>query len=138
MPTTTVRWINDLNFIGTDASNQSVVLSVGDPKVGASPSQLVLIAVSACSGVDVVEILKKKRMPVEMLEIIATGEQADDYPKYFKTIHIEYRMKGSGLTAKGVEQAIKLSLEKYCSVAATLNGKADITTEYDILPEGEK
>ena len=64
--------INDLNFIGTDASNHSVVLSAGDPKVGASPAQLLLIAVSACSGVDVVEILKKKRTPVEMLEIIAT------------------------------------------------------------------
>ena len=138
MPTTTVRWINALNFIGTDASNQSVVLSASDPKVGASPSQLVLIAVSACSGVDVVEILKKKRTPVEMLEITAAGEHADDYPKYFKTIHITYRLKGAGLTAKGVEQAIQLSLEKYCSVAATLSGKADITTEYEILPPGEK
>ena len=133
MPTTTVRWINDLNFIGTDATNHSVVLSAGDPKVGASPAQLMLIAVSACSGVDVVAILEKKRTPVEQLEIIATGEQVDDYPKYFNTIHIQYRLKGDGLTPKGVEQAIHLSIEKYCSVAATLSGKAHITTEYEIL-----
>ncbi len=77
-------------------------------------------------------------MPTDMLEISATGEHAGDYPKYFKTIHIKYQLRGAGLTEKGVEQAITLSMEKYCSVAATLSGKADITTEYEILPHGEK
>lgn len=134
MPTTTVRWVNALNFVGVDSTNHSVVMSGGDQGIGVSPSQLVLIAVSACSGIDVVMILEKKRMPVERLEIIATGEHADEYPKAFKKIHLLYRLQGRDLTAKGVEQAISLSEDKYCSVAATLRGVADITSAYEILP----
>ena len=63
-----------------------------------------------------------------------TGEHRSEYPKSFQTVHIKYRLKGAGLTEKGVEQAIKLSQDKYCSVAATIRGVAEITSEFEILP----
>jgi putative redox protein len=85
--------------------------------------------------VDVVEILTKKRKPLNFLEIITTGENDSDPPWAFRKIHVKYRLGGKNLTAKAVEQAIQLSEEKYCSVAATVRGVAEITTEYEILSD---
>ena len=68
---------------------------------------------------------------------VDTGEQDDDPPWAYRKIHLKYRLGGKDLTEKAVEQAIQLSEEKYCSVAATVRGVAEITTEYEILSEEE-
>jgi len=94
---------------------------------------MLLIALASCSAVDVVEILKKKRKKLTMLEVTANGEQDPDPPWAYRKIHVEYLLSGEGLTEKAVEQAIHLSQEKYCSVAATVRGVAQITTEYRII-----
>ena len=133
MGTTTVRWVTGKQFVGTDSTRHSVVLSTADEGVGMKPSELLLVALSACSGVDVVDILAKKRTPVGFLEISATGEQDADPPWAFRKIHLKYRLCGAGLTEKAVSQAIHLSEEKYCSVAATIRGVAEITTEFEIV-----
>jgi putative redox protein len=83
--------------------------------------------------VDVVEILAKKRLTLTLLEVVTTGERDPEPPWPYRTIHLKYRLAGSGLTPKAVEQAINLSQEKYCSVAATVRGVAQITTEYEII-----
>lgn len=135
MGTSTVKWIAGKQFVGTDSTNHSVVLSTPDEGVGMKPSELLLIALASCTAVDVVEILGKKRTPINYLEIRATGEQDQDPPWTFRRIHLHYTVGGKQLTAKAVEQAIQLSEEKYCSVAATLRATAEITTEYAILQE---
>jgi putative redox protein len=137
MATTSVRWITGQQFIGIDSSKHSVVLSTGSEGVGMKPSELLLVALSACTAVDVVDILTKKRTPLSFLEIIATGEQDPNPPWAYKKIHLLYRIGGKGLTDRSVAQAIQLSEEKYCSVAATLRGVAEITTSYEIQPEAE-
>ena len=134
MGTTTVRWVTGKQFIGIDSTKHSVVLSTADEGVGMKPSELLLVAVSACSGVDVVEILAKKRTPVSSLEITATGEQDADPPWTFRKIHLNFRLCGAGLTEKSVSQAIQLSEEKYCSVAATIRGVAEIVTDFELMP----
>ncbi len=134
MGTTIVRWVTGKQFVGTDSTKHSVVLSTADEGVGMKPSELLLVALSACSSVDVVEILAKKRTPVCSLEVTATGEQDADPPWTFRKIHLTYRVSGEGLSEKAVAQAIKLSEEKYCSVAATVRGVAEITTDFEILP----
>jgi putative redox protein len=96
---------------------------------------MLLIALAACSSVDVVEILEKKRLKLSLLEVITTGERDPEPPWAYRKIHVKYRLGGAGLTDKAVAQAIDLSQEKYCSVAATVRGVAQITTEYEILPE---
>jgi putative redox protein len=111
------------------------VLSTPDEGIGIKPSDLLLIAVASCSAVDVVEILSKKRMPLTHLEISATGEQDQDPPWTFRKIHLTFRIGGKNLTEKAVEQAIQLSEEKYCSVAATVRATAQITTEFEILTD---
>ena len=81
-----------------------------------------------------VGILDKKRLGLEKLEISAEAEQEKDPPWTFRKIHLTYRLKGDKLTEKDVTQAIDLSEEKYCSVASTLRGEAEITTSFKILP----
>jgi putative redox protein len=135
MGTATVKWIGGKQFVGIDSTHHSVVLSTPDEGIGIKPSELLLIAVASCSAVDVVEILQKKRMPLTQLEISASGEQDQDPPWTFRKIHIHYRIGGKNLTEKAVSQAIQLSEEKYCSVAATIRATAQITTEFEILED---
>ena len=133
MATTTLHWISGKRFVGIDSTNHSVVLSSKDEGVGVKPSDMLLIALAACTAADVVEILAKKRMLLSSMEITTTGEQDADPPWTFRKIHLKYRLSGIGLTDKAVEQAIQLSDEKYCSVAATVRGVAEITSEFEII-----
>ena len=133
--TTTLQWLSGKRFVGIDSTQHAVVLSSKDEGVGVKPSDLLLIALAACTAVDLVEILVKKRLPLTSLEIITSGEQDADPPWTFRKIHLKYRMSGAGLTCKAVEQAIHLSAEKYCSVAATVRATAQITTEIEIIHE---
>ncbi len=135
MPTTTVRWLTGKQFVGTDSRNHSVVLSGDDPAKGVNPSQMLLIGLSACTAYDVLNIMVKKRKPLTMLEIIADGEQDAKPPWTYRRIHLKYRVSGKDLTEKAVSQAVKLSQEKFCSVAATVRGVAEITTEVEIVAE---
>jgi putative redox protein len=133
MPTTTVKWISGKTFVGTDSRNHSVVLSSDDPAVGVSPSQMLLVALSACSAYDVVAILEKKRKPLTALTVTATGEHDEAPPFAYRFIHVRYRLSGDGLTEAAVRQAIALSHAKYCSVAATVRGVAKLSTDFEIV-----
>ena len=136
--TTTVQWLSGKRFVGIDSTNHSVVVSSKDEGVGVKPSDMLLIALASCTAVDVVEILAKKRMPLDSMEIVTTGEQDADPPWTFRRIHLKYRLSGCGLTARAVEQAIQLAEAKYCSVAATVRATAEITTEFEIICEGDE
>ena len=131
----TVRWLNGLNFVGVDSTDHSVVISADDPSIGVRPSEMLLVALASCSAVDVVEILRKKRMPISHMEITAESEHDPDPPWTFRKIKVTYRLKGANLTPKGVAQAIELSETKYCSVAATVGGTAKIETHFEILSD---
>ena len=135
MANATVRWVTGKQFVGTDSTKHSVVLSPADVGVGMKPSELLLVALGSCTAVDVVEILAKKRLTLISLEIQVTGEQDSDPPWTFRKFHIQYLLKGKGLTEKAVAQAIQLSEEKYCSVAATVRATAPVSTGFEIMPE---
>ena len=137
MGTATVKWIDGKQFIGIDSTHHSVVLSTPDEGVGIKPSELLLIALASCSAVDVVEILAKKRMTLTHLEISSSAEQDQDPPWTFRKITLHYKIGGKNLTEKAVAQAIQLSEEKYCSVAATIRATAQIVTDFEILAETE-
>ncbi len=131
---TTLRWIpGGKRFVATDSTGHSVVMSTPDENTGMKPSELILSALAGCASVDVVEILEKKRTPLSHLQVEVSAEQDADPPWTFRKIHLNFIVKGEKLTEKNVAQAIDLSEEKYCSVAATLRGKAEITTSFEIL-----
>ena len=135
MASASIRWAGGQTYIGTDSTNHSVVLSTPADGVGMKPSELLLVALCSCSAVDVVEILEKKRLKLTGLEICASAEQEKDPPWTFRKINLIYKLTGKGLSEKAVEQAITLSEEKYCSVAATLRGEAEISFTYEIVNE---
>jgi putative redox protein len=136
MATSTVKWIGGKTFVGIDSTSHSVVLLTPADGVGIKPSELLLIAVASCSAVDVVEILNKKRMPLSQFEISVSAEQDTEAPWTFRKIHLHYCLRGKDLNEKSVAQAIELSEEKYCSVAATIRGTAQITTDFEITIDG--
>jgi putative redox protein len=133
MSSASVQWIGGKQFVGVDSTHHAVVISTPDEGVGMKPSELLLVALASCTAVDVVEILAKKRTPINRLEISASAEQDQDAPWTFRKIHLHYKVGGAGLTAKAVEQAIQLSEEKYCSVAATVRGVAEISWDFEIV-----
>ncbi len=133
MPTAKVRWVEGMQFVGTDSGGHSVVLSGDDQQSGVRPSEMLLVALASCTAVDVVEIMAKKRKPLSALEIVISGERDPDPPWPYRRIDVNYRLSGEGLTEKAVSQAIQLSSEKYCSVAATVRGVAEIRTQFEII-----
>lgn len=135
MTQVTVTWLQNLQFVGTDSTKHSVVLSGTGPEdgVGMKPSELLLISLGACTAYDVVNILRKKREKLQDVRLIVDGEQDTEAPWAFRKIHLRYEVSGRGLAPEAVEQAIKLSEEKYCSVAATLRAGVEITFDYEII-----
>lgn len=130
-----VVWLEKQQFVGIDSTRHSVVLSAHDEEngTGISPSDLLLLALAGCTSYDVVSILQKKRQPLTGLEVVVIGEQDDDPPWTFRKIRVQYRVRGKGLREKAVHDAVQLSEEKYCSVAATLRGTVEITYDVTIL-----
>lgn len=136
---TIIKWTENKQFIGTDSGKHSVVISAHDSEnhTGMKPSELMLLSLGACSGYDVVDIIQKKRMGLQDMRIEIDSEQDPDPPWTFRKIHMRFYLRGKELTEKAAQQAVDLSVNKYCSVAATLSGKAEITFEIQIVKEGD-
>jgi len=133
MSSATIHWIKGKQFIGIDSTNHSVVLSSPDEGIGMKPSELLLVALGSCTAVDVVEILRKRKKPVNSLEIQVSAEQDDDPPWTFRKVNVKYIISAENITPEDAKMAIDLSEEKYCSVASTIKGKAEIQTEFEIV-----
>jgi putative redox protein len=134
-----VTLIKKMEYSGTATSGHTLTMDAdeqaGGHNAGFRPMELLLVGFGGCSGMDVISILRKKRQPVAGLEINVKGEKADNYPKIFKEVHIEYVVKGAEVEKEAVERAIALSLDKYCSVGATLAKAGTITHSYRIVAE---
>ena len=131
-----VRYAGDSFFIGTPPSGHSLTIDVnGERSSGASPLELLLVALGGCTGADVVDILRKKRERLTEYSIEVHGEKRDEYPRGFRRIEVKHILRGRGLSEKAVAHAIELSDQKYCSVAATLRPAAEIVTTYEIQEE---
>jgi putative redox protein len=117
-------WISEHRFTATATSGHQIVVD-GDRKAGNSPMELVLIGLCGCTGYDVADILRKKRQPFTHLEVRAQAERAASPPAVYTEIKLTYRVGGQ-VSHKAVEDAVRLSEEKYCSVAAMLKKSANI------------
>jgi len=125
-----VSWKGSRTFIGEDSSQQAVILSSPEDGIGMKASELLLVALATCSAFDVVGILEKRKIKLRKLDVEVSAEQEPQPPWTFTDIHLKYILAGEGLQPKQAETAIRLSESKYCSVAATLRGKASISWEY--------
>lgn len=126
-------WTDHDRFVSSASSGHAIVQDAGQEKTASSPMELVLIALCGCTASDVVGILRKKREPFTGLEVRASAERATDYPAVYTDIKLIYRVRGD-VSAKAMEDAVRLSKEKYCSVSAMLEKTAKITYSIEHLP----
>ncbi len=138
----TVKFAGGMQFVGQSGTGHAFVMDaapgVGGENTGPRPMELLLVGVGGCTGMDVVSILRKKKIDVKGLVVNVKGhwvEGENTYPKYFKDVEIEYVVTGKGVTEDAVKRAISLSEDKYCSVMANLRGVSKITTSYKIINE---
>jgi len=122
-----VKWIDGLQFVARAGSGPAVVMDTQDSGGGAGPMELMLMGTAGCTAMDVITILKKKRLKVTGFKINISGDRAEEYPKRFSDITIEYVVHGTDLKPEGVKQAIDLSEKKYCGAMASLNARISHT-----------
>ncbi len=130
-----VNWVGNMRFLGTSGSNHAVVMdtsSLGGENSAATPMELILMGLAGCSGMDVVSILQKKRVDFTSLEIRVEGKRSEDHPKIFTALELDFVFKGKELKEKALEDAVRLSVEKYCSVAGMLKSTATLDWKVSI------
>lgn len=134
MQTATVKWVGGEEFLATMPSGQAVPFDADRQHNSApGPMEMLLGALRACTSVDVVLILAKKRKKLTRFEVSVSGKRAAEPPTVWTNIEIVYRLSGE-LDDKSVRDAIELSQNKYCSVSAMLGKTAKISYRYEISP----
>jgi putative redox protein len=136
-----VTWVGPgLRLVGQGGQGPGIVVDhvLGDedrPENGPRPLELLLIGLAGCTAMDVISILKKKRQTFTDFQINVSAERAEEHPKVYTKIHLEYVVVGD-VEPQALERSIELSQEKYCSASAMLSQVTEITTSYRI-EEGE-
>jgi putative redox protein len=121
-------------FIGISPSGHAVTFDTDRERNSApSPVEMLLIALGSCTGVDVVGILEKKRIEVSEYRIELSGTRREEHPRAFTRIEVKHVIKGKNISEKAVAQAVELSDQKYCSVAATFRPTVEIVSSYEII-----
>lgn len=126
-----VSWDKDLTFTGTTDSGYKTVMDGNGEAI--SPMESVLVAMGACSSVDVVDIIKKGRNNIDGCECELDAQRSENPPRVFEKVHAHYTVTGKGLTEKTVARAVQLSAEKYCSVMLMLKDNVEVTTSYTLV-----
>lgn len=118
-----VTWAGGMRFVGSGDTGHGILMEskLSDtPQVASSPMEVVLMALGGCSSVDIVDIMRKQRQELSHLEVHIKAERVKDFPRVFTKAEMVFTAWGEGLTETGLQRAVALSMEKYCSVAAIL------------------
>jgi len=124
-----MRWREQLVFEGGGPGRPLTVVD-GDAKVGSSPVEMLLLAAASCTGADIVDILKKKRVDLQSFETHVAGTRREEHPRRLTALHFTFTVRGDGADEVKVRHAADLSFEKYCSVMNSL--APDIRVTYDV------
>lgn len=128
-----------MGFVGTTPSGATIALDThpdsGGSGLGPTPVEAMVAATAACTGIDVVTVLKKKRQNIEGYEVSAVEERgpAGEYPRPILRIKVTHRIWGEGLDPDAVARAVELSDQKYCTVAATLRHPVEVESEWQVV-----
>jgi len=137
----TVQFVKDMAFVGKATSGHLVpmdaAVEAGGANLAIRPIEMLLIGLGGCTGMDVVPIMKKKRVPFTDFWMELEAPQHEDYPKVFTSITITYHVVGKGIKEADVARAVELSVEKYCSANAMLRKAVPIETRIAIHEKGE-
>ncbi|MGB9667126.1 MAG: OsmC family protein [Candidatus Cryosericum sp.] len=132
-----VRQADGLTFVGRGPSNHWVVMdtseAVGGHEGGTTPTELLLLALGGCTGMDVVSILAKMKESYTDFRVELTGEKAPEHPKRYTTIYVDYHLTSDTAVTDNVVKAIRLSATRYCSVGASLAAGVTLIHRYHIM-----
>lgn len=125
------------HFISTSEEGKTVEsdgsIAIGGGNKAMRPMEMVLSAIASCSSIDIVMILKKQRQRLDDINVTVEGKRAtDQVPAVFTDIHIHFKMTGK-IKDKKAEQAVKMSMEQYCSVSKMLEGSVNITHSHEVV-----
>jgi putative redox protein len=135
----TIHFAENDFFVAVTPSGHAQAIETDSARASAAtPMELLLIALGSCTGVDVISILKKKRQQVTDYRIEVSGDRREEFPKSYTRLYVKHIVRGRGVSEPAVARAIELSETKYCSVAATLRGSAEIVTSYEIVEEDDE
>lgn len=133
---TRVTWKSRMSFTGSSTAGFEVPLgtepSVGGDNDGFRPMELIAIGLAGCTAMDTISILQKKRQDITAFEVVVHADRADEHPKVFTTITLEYFIEGHQVDPSAVERAIELSATKYCPAQAMLEKAVKIEHNYSI------
>lgn len=113
---------------------QRFFLDSGPGVVAPNPVQAVLSSIGACTAMDIISILRKKRQRVTGYDVLLEAERAEEHPKVLKRVTVVHRFTGHDLSPAACEEAIRLSATKYCSVHAMLHHSVEIDSRFEIVP----
>ncbi len=134
-----VDWAGGMRFIGGTEAGQGIVMEgsaqEGGTRIGASPMEVVLIGMGGCASFDVVHILKKMRLPVEDVSCALDASRAETQPRVFTRIHMAFTVTGD-VPQNKADDAVRLSVEKYCSASEMIGKTAEITWAARVVPGG--
>lgn len=134
-----IRRGEGLSFTGIGDTGHYVMMDTekrfGGMEGASKPKELFLMALAGCTGMDVASILDKMRIAVDKFEVSIDADMAEEHPKVFTKIQLEYRLWGENIDKDKVEQAIELSETKYCAVSAMIRSAVPIEATYRINPE---
>lgn len=132
----TIHYAGSNTLIGISPSGHSLTMGIGEEgDTAATPLELLMIAVGGCTAVDVISILQKKRQIVSDYRVEVRGERRAERPRSFTKFFVHHVVRGRGVSPEAVGSAIKLSDEKYCSVADTVKPKAEVVTSFEIIED---
>ncbi|MGE5839713.1 MAG: OsmC family protein [Deltaproteobacteria bacterium] len=126
-----IEWKGRMQFVGQADNSPSVTLDDSDGKTGPTPMEMVLMGIAGCTAMDVISIMRKKRAEVTGFQVHITGERAEDHPKRYTKISIEFVLEGKSISPRDVERSIELSATRYCSAIASVS--APVETSYRIV-----
>ena len=124
-------------FVATSGTGHHLLIDDAAGNTGAKPIELVAVALAGCTAFDVIGILRKKRQKVTGYEVKVEADQTPDPPQVFTQVRIHHIVSGVEVSAQALEDAIRLSEEKYCSVGAMVKATAEVHTTFEIVPVTE-
>ena len=131
-----VTWKGKMSFDGTADTGFTLPLgsdpSVGGDNDGFRPLELFLVGLAGCTAMDVISILRKKRQEVTEFTVTAEAERANEHPKVFTKIHLQYQVTGKDIDEAALQRAIELSETRYCPAQAMLMHSVTINNTYSI------
>lgn len=134
--TTTTTYISELEYEASNPQQNIVKIDMYEApeKKAQSPMELLLSAASSCAAVDVISMLNKKRKTINGLKVLAEGTRREKHPRYYTDISLSFVLSSPDTTETDLAKVVALAVDKYCSVAATIRGVANLTYESKVTP----